>query len=185
MFADQAIKIVKELHASSWLPPYHEQEIRDITREINALNALIEEKVEEAGREDVSCSLLIHFQGVLRNKRCVLAYLVNRIAKIEQMWWDTGPVVPAEARELLSRKELDFITKFDGLLETFMNQVDIDLNLDQRPPKSLFVECRALEDCGEIETDHGVLQLEAHTVHLLKRRDAELLIRRGMLEQLD
>ena len=47
------------------------------------------------------------------------------------------------------------------------------------------VEVRVLEDCGEIFTDFGVVNLARNTTHYLRRSVIEPFIRRGAVEQLD
>jgi len=54
---------------------------------------------------------------------------------------------------------------------------------DQQPPKNLYIEVRVLEDCGEILTESGSINLERNTTHFLRRSDVEHLVRQGMLEE--
>jgi GINS complex subunit 1 len=54
---------------------------------------------------------------------------------------------------------------------------------DVSPPKELMVEIRVLQDCGEIFTDSGPVNLERNTTHYLKRSDIESFIRQGLVEQ--
>jgi hypothetical protein len=56
---------------------------------------------------------------------------------------------------------------------------------DQEPPKSLHVEIRVLEDCGEIMTDRGPVRLARNTQHHLRRSDVAMLIKRGKVEQIE
>lgn len=66
-------------------------------------------------------------------------------------------------------------------------------------PKDVMVEVIALEDCGEVMTESGVVSrwidaspsvdfsqvnLEKGTTHSLRRRDVESLIRQGLLREL-
>ena len=54
----------------------------------------------------------------------------------------------------------------------------------KNPPKVLYVEVRVLRDCGEVMTESGVVNLEAHSQHFLRRVDVEQLIRQiGLLEK--
>jgi len=86
-------------------------------------------------------------------------------------------------KENLSSHEVEFFESYDKLLGSYMDEIDINLAADQNPPKQLFVEVRALQDYGEVLTDTGVVNLKKNTVHFLRRSDAELLIRQGVLEQ--
>ena len=106
-----------------------------------------------------------------------------RVEKIRHVWWETGSFLPDGLRAKLSTKEELFLSKYDRLMGDYMTQIDIDLNLDQKPPKDLFIEVRVLRDCGTIQTESGALTLDANTIHHVRRRDVELLIRQGALEQ--
>ncbi len=54
---------------------------------------------------------------------------------------------------------------------------------DQEPPKELNVEVRVLEDCGELMTERGVVELKKGTTVFCRRADVSMHIRRGHLEQ--
>lgn len=58
------------------------------------------------------------------------------------------------------------------------------ISQDLKPPKDLYVEVRVLRDCGEVMTESGLVNLEAHSQHFLRRVDVEQLIRQGLLEQI-
>lgn len=54
-----------------------------------------------------------------------------------------------------------------------------------RPPKHLYVEVRVVKECGEVVTEGGVVHLDLHSRHFLRRSDVEYLIRQGRLVQVD
>ena len=63
--------------------------------------------------------------------------------------------------------------------------VGLDLMTDLRPPKSLFIEVRCIQDYGEIETDDGhVVCLKKNSQHFLPRALCEPLIRQGILKHI-
>jgi len=125
-----------------------------------------------------------HRQANRRNKRCVLAYLNHRIDKLRALWWDTGSVLPEELKQVLSGEELAFFSAYDELLTSHITALDLQLTELQTPPKDLYVEVRTLGDVGSIQTESGgQVNLEANTMHLLKRTDAETMIRQGQLLQ--
>ena len=107
----------------------------------------------------------------------------NRLDKVKDLWWESGTVISEDMKENLSSHEVEFFESYDKLLGSYMDEIDINLAADQNPPKQLFVEVRALQDYGEVLTDTGVVNLKKNTVHFLRRSDAELLIRQGVLEQ--
>ena len=133
----------------------------------------------------IACGLVVHHQSLLRNKRCLLAYLNHRMQKIKALRWETGGVIPANLQRCLGPKELEFFANYDKQLGKYQQDYDLDLTQDLQPPKELHIEVRVLVDCGEIWTDSGPVHLDANTTHFLRRSDVEHLIRQGKLEQLD
>ncbi|CAM9487477.1 unnamed protein product, partial [Sphacelaria rigidula] len=149
--------------------------------------------------DPVKVSLVVHHQALLRNKRCLLAYLKWRadrwgkvdpantqvaesnLAMITQLRWETGPVIPQELQQSLSARERDLFNAYDGILTNYAEGLNLDLTADLQPPKELHVEVRVLSDCGEIMTDH----LERGTTHLLRRSDVEHLVLHGQLQELE
>ena len=64
-----------------------------------------------------------------------------------------------------------------------MRRVGIGLTTDIKPPMSLYIEVRMLEDHGELETGDGeIVQLKRGTQHHLPRELCEQLIQHGILE---
>ena len=41
------------------------------------------------------------------------------------------------------------------------------------PPKDLYVEIRVINDCGEIITQDGIVNLEKNTIHFLRKADVK------------
>lgn len=115
---------------------------------------------------------------------------MRRLRKIEVLCWDTGKFVSVESsisdeenstHNVLSVHEKQYMAKYSELVMDYMGSVDMDLNLYRDPPKSLYVECRVIKDCGVIETETGTITLAKDTTHFIPRKDAELLIRQGFL----
>ncbi|EGD73620.1 hypothetical protein PTSG_05328 [Salpingoeca rosetta] len=76
--------------------------------------------------------------------------------------------------------------QYNNLLSKYMNDLDIDLTRNLTPPKELDVQVRVLEDAGELDTETGeVISLTRGSEHLLRRADAEQLIRQGVLKHVD
>ncbi|EEY57519.1 DNA replication complex GINS protein PSF1 [Phytophthora infestans T30-4] len=166
----KAKELVRELQRSDWLPPYNEDLVRQV--------------VEESGNTYVACGLVVNHQCLLRNKRCLIAYLHHRIEKIKALRWETGTIMPAQLAQNLCQREVQFFNQYDQLLTDYMADFELDLSADMKPPKDLYVEVRVLRDCGEVMTESGLVNLEAHSQHFLRRVDVEQLIRQGLLEQI-
>ncbi|TDH70726.1 hypothetical protein CCR75_004228 [Bremia lactucae] len=132
----------------------------------------------------VQCGLVVNHQCLLRNKRCLIAYIHYRMKKIKALRWEIGTIIPAQLAENLSQNETQFLNKYDQLLTDYMANFELDLSSDLKPPKELYIEVRVLRDCGELMTESGLVNLEVHSQHFLRRVDVEQLIRQGLLEQI-
>lgn len=102
MYGECAVEMLRELKNSKWLPVYNEESMRKVTREIETLYTNID-KTLKANRENaadptIACGLVVNNQSLLRNKRCALAYLTNRLDRLQDLWWQTGSVMPPEAK---------------------------------------------------------------------------------------
>jgi GINS complex subunit 1 len=93
--------------------------------------------------------------------------------------------LPDEIRQNLSQQELAAYERYDQLLSKYMMQTGVPLANDQQPPKEVLVEVEALEDCGEVMTEQGPVVLNKHSRHLMRRNECELLIRQGLVQQID
>ncbi|KAG7401679.1 DNA replication complex GINS protein PSF1 [Phytophthora boehmeriae] len=183
-------ELLRELQRSDWLPPYNEDLVRQVVDESGLLHEELVRKLNafkdnaEGPPDAVHCSLIVNHQCLLRNKRCLIAYLYHRVEKIKALRWDTGTIIPAPLAQNLCQRELQFFNAYDQLLTDYMADFELDLTADQKPPKDLYVEVRVLRDCGEVMTESGLVNLEAHSQHFLRRVDVEQLIRQGLLEQI-
>lgn len=186
MYGSAAVSLVKELKRNESIPPYNDDAMRQVVREVDSLYKIIygtlRDNDYQVSDPTIACGLVVHHQSLLRNKRCALAYLSNRAHRVSQMWWKTGSALPEEVRENLSPNENLFFEGYDNLMNNYMAKEGVQLTADMTPPKDLYVEARVLRDFGEISTDMGVVKLEKHNQIFLPRRDCELLIRQGVLE---
>lgn len=197
IYCQHGTELIRELKRSKkWLPPYNEEALRQVSMECHSCFESMKKSYISAQRaaqetghqgipDNINVTVQLLWQSILRNKRCGLAYLNYRLQKVKDIWWDTGVVLPEELKSVLSNQENKFLNKYDEIMNEYMAEVDLTLTTDQHPPKELYVEVRALKDLGEIQTEDGPVKMEAHTMHLLRRTDAELLIRQGALIQTD
>lgn len=190
MFGEKALELVKELKRAGdgSLPPYNEDCLQQVFHEMDALFKQNQKDAiarEETGEKGLITGIYLRHASLNRNKRCVLAYLYNRMEKIRDMRWDFGSLLPDDVKNNLSQDELEWFGSYNQNLAEYMRSVGIDITQDTKPPKSLFVEVRCLMDYGEFETeDGGVVLLKKNSHHLLKRADCEHLIRQGVLEHI-
>jgi len=140
--------------------------------------------VEETGA--VSAAVHVRHAAVERNRRCLLAYLMHRAAHVRRMRWQLGAVLPPESKATLCEPEIAFFARYGRDLAAYMRSVGdgsgLDLTADLRPPKSLFMQVRCLQDYGEMETEDGDLIILKKTAqHYVSRALCEPLIRQGIL----
>lgn len=127
-----------------------------------------------------------------RNKRCVLAYLYDRMNKIKTMRWEFGSVLPADVRELISDDEYEWFSKYSTNLASYMRSLGqdigyngIDLTENLKPPKSLLIEVLCLVDYGKLELEDGdVILLKKNSRHFLPTSECQTLIRQGILKHI-
>ncbi|KAG6976716.1 hypothetical protein JG688_00001060 [Phytophthora aleatoria] len=185
----KAKELLRELQRSDWLPPYNEDLVRQVVEESEVLSEEIARKMATfqdnlAENTFVASGLVVNHQCLLRNKRCLIAYVHHRMEKIKALRWETGTIIPAQLAQNLCQREVQFFNQYDQLLTDYMADFELDLSADMKPPKDLYVEVRVLRDCGEVMTESGLVNLEAHSQHFLRRVDVEQLIRQGLLEQI-
>ncbi|GBG75646.1 hypothetical protein CBR_g20274 [Chara braunii] len=195
MFCRKASRLLREHHRvdADQLVPYDEDLTNQVVEEtsehfrqiLNTLTRLQGENVDwkDAGPEDAT-GVLIHHQSLLRNKRCLMAYVYDRMARIKELRWQLGAVLPAEVQRHLCQSEKTFFKDYDRLLGTYMSAVDVDLTVDVVPPKDPFIEVRVLENAGSMLLEDKIAHLEPNSVHLIKREEAEPLIMQGVLEHI-
>ncbi|GLG92669.1 hypothetical protein R5R35_001770 [Gryllus longicercus] len=189
MFGQKGLELIKELNRTpDVLPPFNDDVIRQVLEEMNALfeqNRMDLDKEKDANYAGVH----VRHASLERNRRCLLAYLYNRINKIRQMRWEFGSIIPPEIKYNMCEPEVQWFNNYNKILATYMrgigNKHGLNLTLDRQPPKELYIEVRCLEDYGEYEMDNGdVVTLRKGNMYLLPRGPCEQLIRQGILQHI-
>ncbi|CAN1249997.1 DNA replication complex GINS protein PSF1 [Linum perenne] len=193
MYARKAYELVKELSQceKGRLQQFNEdlfnQVIDQCTQHYLELQALIRKMQEEnvdvtETRNEDHYGALVHHLSLTRNKRCLMAYVYNRAEVIQSLAWKVGFELfelPEEIQEKLSDSEKDYFGKHSAALQSYMADVDMDLNVDMVPPKDPYIKVRVLDDMGEgIMLSDKTANLARHSMHFLKRTDAEQYIAR-------
>lgn len=139
-------------------------------------------RTELQSDQSYASAVVVYHRSIQRNKRCALAYLFNRLHRIQGFRWESGSGASEHLAENMSGHESQFLSSYNRLLGDYFNMVELDLTADPHPPKDLYVEVRVLADCGSVLTESGPVTLKPGTAHFLKRADVEHLIRQGALE---
>ncbi|KAK3092277.1 hypothetical protein FSP39_000637 [Pinctada imbricata] len=142
-----------------------------------------------AGEGGLFSGVQLRHAALERNKRCLLAYLYNRLEQIKKMRWEFGSVLPAEVKFNMCEQEVQWFGRYNKMLANYMRSIGgeggMDLTQDLKPPKTLYIEVRCLMDHGEFETQDGnIVVLKKNTQHFLLRSECEHLIRQGILEHI-
>ena len=190
MFGEKALELLRELKRSreGTLPPYSEDAVRQVLEE---MAALVEQNQLDfrAGGNSLFSGIQLRHACLERNKRCLLAYVYNRLLQIKAYRWEVGGVLPQDFRLNLCDQEIRWFSGYSRSLARYMKSLDdnagLDLTQHVQPPKTLYIEVRSLQDYGDFETEDGTLvQLRKNSQHYLLRSHCEHLIKQGILEHI-
>ncbi|KAB2008179.1 hypothetical protein ERO13_D10G075500v2 [Gossypium hirsutum] len=198
MHGRKAYELVKEFadgekgHLKIFNNELFERVIEECNEHHNALQSLIR-KMQEEGLEVQTArnadhyGALIHHLSLIRNKRCLMAYVYNRAEIIRELAWKVGLLheLPGEIQEKFSDSEEQYFKDHSKSLKSYMSQLSLDVNVDMVPPKDPYIKVRVLEDLGSgiILSDKSA-NFARHSMHFLKRTDAEQYVARGLMEEL-
>lgn len=159
------------------------QELKSIEASKKMNNQDLEEH-EKTTLRSFNSGALIHHLSLLRNKRCLMAYVYNRAEIIRNFRWTVDLVLPKEIEEKLSSSEKEYFKDHDATLQSYMSDLDLDLTVDMVPPKDPCIKVRVLEDIGNVVLSDQSTNLVNHAILFLRRTDAEQYIAQGKMEEL-
>ncbi|CAL4908501.1 unnamed protein product [Urochloa decumbens] len=187
MYGRRASQLLKEIDSSEagQLAPFNSDVFDQVIRECNEHNSqfqsLIRKMVEqnldiETTRNEDHYGAAIHHLSLLRNKRCLMAYMYNRAEVIQSFRWKVGPVLPHDIQEKLHFSEKEYFKNHSTAIKSYISEMDIDLTVDMVPPKDPYIQVRVLEDIGEVSLGDHSVSLTKNSLHFLRRTDAEQFI---------
>lgn len=128
---------------------------------------------------------LVHHLSLIRNKRCLMAYVHNRADIVRDLGWRVGLELPPEIQEKLTTLEKEYFKNHSTAIKSYMGKAGIDLNVDMVPPKDPYIKVRVVGDIDDgIVMSDKTTNFARHSMHFLKRTDAEPYIARGQMEEL-
>ncbi|KAI5660518.1 hypothetical protein M9H77_29311 [Catharanthus roseus] len=155
------------------------------TEELRKTNNQELDETEKKELRAYSSGALVHHFSLLRNKRCLMAYVYHRAEIIRNLVWTIGRVLPEEIEEKISSAEKDYFKKHAATLQSYMSELDdLDLAVDMVPPKDPYIKVRVLEDIGNVVLSDHSANLARHAIVFLRRTDAELYIAQGSMEEI-
>lgn len=124
----------------------------------------------------------------LWNKRCIIAYHYERLNRLKRLRWEYGNNLPQEIARNLSKDELEWFTKYNDNLFSYMSSLNdgkgLDLTLYITPPKKLYIQVKCVRDYGQFDLEDGQpVMLKKDSIHYLPLSQCEKLIHQGVLEQ--
>ncbi|CAA0839140.1 partner of SLD five 1 [Striga hermonthica] len=170
----------------------HEKELREKgqaddevgTSEVGNRNLEAEKNAIQAALKSNQFGALVHHLSLVRNKRCLMAYVYNRAEVIRSLGWMVDRVLPEEIEEKLSTTEKEYFKNHTATLQSYMSEIDLHLTLDMVPPKDPYIKVRVLDDIGQVVLSDHTANLARHAIMFLKRTDAEQYITQGRMEEL-
>ncbi|OEL21631.1 DNA replication complex GINS protein PSF1 [Dichanthelium oligosanthes] len=165
-----------------------DQVIRECNEHNSQFQSLIRKMVDqnldiETTRNEDHYGAAIHHLSLLRNKRCLIAYMYNRAEVIQSFRWKVGPVLPHDIQEKLHFSEKEYFKNHSTAIKSYISEMDIDLTVDMVPPKDPYIQVRVLEDIGEVSLGDHSVSLTKNSLHFLRRTDAEQFISQGLMEE--
>ncbi|KAG5034949.1 hypothetical protein JHK87_009859 [Glycine soja] len=160
MYGSKASQLVKEFASGEkgQLTTYNNDLIREVVAECTQhhldFQSLIR-KMQEEGLDIQTAKnadhygALIHHLAVVRNKRCLMAYMYNRAEIIRNLLWKIGHVLPQEIKVKLCNTEEEHFKNHSKALKNYMLKVEVDLTVDMVPPKDPYIKVRVIDDIGE------------------------------------
>ncbi|XP_036618131.1 DNA replication complex GINS protein PSF1-like [Trichosurus vulpecula] len=164
MFCEKAIELIRELQRApdGQLPAFSDDGIRQVLEETKALYEQNQSDVNETkidGRSDLIPTIEFRHSSLLRNRRCIVIYLYDRLLRVRALRWEYGSVLPNALRFHMSAEEIEWCNCYKKSLATYMRCLGgdegLDITQDMKPPKSLYIQVRCLKDYGEFEVDDG------------------------------
>lgn len=170
---------------SEALLPYNETCVSRTIAQIQALDQKVRQLLRAGANPVALGAVLVFHATLLRKKRILLTYWMQRMRVIENSRFKHGSVCPESMTRHMSESEQSYFKAYDKLVSKYMGDTDTDLTLDLAgPPKELFIEVRVLKDLGEIVLGNGsTIRLDRGTTHFLRRTDVDPLIRQNYVKR--
>lgn len=129
--------------------------------------------------KSIACPIILFHSSILRIRRYLMSYSEYRLFRLTKTRFQLGPILPPDVKERLSSHEIEFLRKYNAVLNNYMKSIDIDVTRYILPPKGLTVRVQGIKDIGEIFTKNGILTIKKNNIYILKEQDAEEYVRKG------
>ncbi|XP_066253934.1 DNA replication complex GINS protein PSF1-like [Euwallacea similis] len=197
MFGEKACTLIKELsRCEEVLPPYNTDLVKAVCTEIKQLDdqnradgiVVANESGLANHNNALYPTLRVGVSAVKRNVRCLVAYHYHRLRRLRTMRWEFGSILPPDIKTNLSSNEIEWFSKYSRSLAKYMRSLGengLNLGVNLKPPKALYIEVRCLVDFGKYELSDGtILLLKKDSRHYLPRSECEELITQGVFQHI-
>ena len=205
MLCAKSFELIKQLDSNlssaHELSAYNEDNVRFTFEECRTLfsqNHIDVQPVLQGNNTNFPTIQMRH-AALQRNKRCLLTYVYTRMNWIAALRFELSTVVaPKHIRSSMSDLEVVWFQRYSKTLANYMKSLSqasqansagmlsIDLTQYTRPPKSLYIHVRCMQDYGELELADGhTVSLLKNSQHYLLASDVTDLIKQGTLEHID
>ncbi|XP_021906593.1 probable DNA replication complex GINS protein PSF1 [Carica papaya] len=199
MYGRKGYQLVKEFDSGEkgQLKPFNSKLFDEVVEECSQNHLVLQSLIRKIQQEGLDVQTtrnadhygaLIHHLSLTRNKRCLMAYVFNRAEIIQDLAWKVGLELldlPTEIQEKLTQSEKEYFKNHSIALKSCMGKLGIELNVDMVPPKDPYIKVRVVENIDEgIVLSDKTTNFASHSMHFLKRTDAEPYIARGLMEEL-
>jgi len=186
-FTKKATKLLVEFKRhcinSNNIPKFDQSTVNEILDDCRKINEVINNLPKN---EENKLKIQTFHLYICRNKRCLFAYLNERVTRIEKYFWDFGGILPESILTNLSHTEIDHYYKYRNKVHDVSAKYYLNvLSYYDTPPKDLLIEVLVLKDYGEVVLESGQsVNLIKDCIMLLKYSDAENFIKHGFVKKL-
>ncbi|GBN97387.1 DNA replication complex GINS protein PSF1 [Araneus ventricosus] len=108
MLGDKALELIKQLQRCDYLNPIQDEVMKQVFEEMKVLfeENQVDVNASRGGDSQYHSAIQLRHAVLLRNRRCVLAYLFNRLQMIRDIRWGFGAILPPDVRSCLSESEV-------------------------------------------------------------------------------
>ncbi|KAH9600710.1 hypothetical protein LSM04_002205 [Trypanosoma melophagium] len=188
---DPSAELINELRAlvlsDGAMVPFDERKVRSVVASVldsfRHMESISRNPYADPSQPFYASSMKYYKAKYLRDKRCLLAYIMWRQSHITEAWWEAKDNA---ITDVLAPCEVTFLQEYNNIMVEYMTSFAIPLDLRAftwRPPSVQQLEVRGLVNHVFVSPISGaVINLYKGKQILLGFEEAEALIQQGVVE---
>jgi GINS complex subunit 1 len=124
-------ELLLDLQRSDFLPPWDEEGVRTVSNEMADMYVKLRNAdAEYRSLSEASTDTAKAYYGlcIMRNRRYLYSYVMNRLRKVSHLRWEIGAVIPdVISHDILSVRENLFFSKYSDIVSEYILNSDLDL----------------------------------------------------------